>query len=137
MGDLLQRREGHSHHVTYGRHGALIVTLQPGAADPPRLDAIPARARFGGSSVDETPAWLLTARAALLENPAGQSISHLAARFGVHRVHFSRAFCDHFGVRPSVVRRQAMVSHALALALGKGSRWRPAPRRPDSPIKPI
>jgi AraC-like DNA-binding protein len=119
-GDVFQRGESHDHQVTFGRHGALILALSSGTPQTlpqtsPKLGA-PRRP----APALEAPMWLLDAREMLSNDPGGLSISGLARRFKVHRVHLSRAFVAHFGVRPSVIRQQAMVDHALALALHQG-----------------
>ena len=66
----------------------------------------------------EPPRWLREAAERLLDDPEPHSIGALARALGVHRVHLSRAFARHFGMPPSVFRRRAMASHALAAALG-------------------
>lgn len=66
------------------------------------------------------PSWLSAAADQLLANPQNLSIAALAARNGVHRVHFSRLFVRHYGMSPSVFRRRSMTAQALAAALEEG-----------------
>jgi AraC family transcriptional regulator len=66
----------------------------------------------------EPPAWLRAAAERLLADPESLSIGALACELGVHRVHLSRSFARHFGMAPSVFRRRAMASRALAAAFG-------------------
>ncbi len=63
------------------------------------------------------PAWMREAAEHLLSAPDRVSIAALAARLGVHRVHFARAFLRHYGMAPSVFRRRAMASRAVSAAL--------------------
>lgn len=60
------------------------------------------------------PPWLSTARAGLREAPASASVSQIAASAGVHRVHFSTEFTRFYGMPPSLYRRQALISRAVA-----------------------
>ena len=108
------------HQVTYGRIGALILTLQPLAAGVDATCAAPRRAAVRREGREAAPSWLAEARGRLLANPAATSLAQLAREFGIHRVHLSRAFRTHFGVTPVVLRREAMVGHALAMALAEG-----------------
>ena len=59
--------------------------------------------------------WLLRARDELVEE--APTIADLAAKAGVHRVHFSRAFTQTFGVAPSVYRHRVRALRAAAAAL--------------------
>lgn len=59
--------------------------------------------------------WLLSAREALVED--GATISAIACRAGVHRVHFSRAFTRAFGLPPSAYRRNMRALRAAAAAM--------------------
>ncbi|WP_158272167.1 helix-turn-helix domain-containing protein [Marinicauda salina] len=59
------------------------------------------------------PAWVERCREALEDDPEGWSIARLARAHGVHRVHLSRSFRDHYGVAPSVFRRRIMAGRAL------------------------
>jgi len=118
-GDMLHRHAGVRHRVTYGRHGALVLTLQALAADVDPSQAAPSGAQDRPAPLKAAPAWLVEARARLQETPASTSLARLAREVGVHPVHLSRSFVRHFGRRPSIVRRDAMVGHALALALAQ------------------
>jgi len=60
------------------------------------------------------PGWLMHARERMTDDPAGMCIGALARDAGVHRAHFARAFHHWFKVSPSVFRRHAMLSHAIA-----------------------
>lgn len=60
------------------------------------------------------PQWLIRAREQLADEPAGTRIDALARAVGVHRAHFSRAFQHWFGIPPSLFRRRAMLSVAIA-----------------------
>jgi AraC family transcriptional regulator len=60
------------------------------------------------------PAWLIRAHDELVSTPAGTRIDALARAVGVHRAHFARAFQHWFNAPPSLFRRRAMLSHAIA-----------------------
>ena len=75
------------------------------------------KSAYFAASSERAPGWLLAARDRLLDDPAGITVESLARQCGVHRVHFSRMFKRHFGIRPSVFRIRSMVSHALMLTL--------------------
>lgn len=60
------------------------------------------------------PAWLVRARERLTMDPAGARIEALARAAGVHRAHFARAFQHWFKAPPSLFRRRAMLSEAIA-----------------------
>jgi AraC family transcriptional regulator len=60
------------------------------------------------------PLWLVAARKQLMDDPAGVRIDALARAVGVHRAHFARAFQHWFKAPPSLFRRRAMLSHAIA-----------------------
>ena len=60
------------------------------------------------------PRWLLRAREQLTSDPAGTRIDTLARAAGVHRAHFARAFQHWFRSPPSVFRRRAMLTAAIA-----------------------
>lgn len=60
------------------------------------------------------PRWLTLAREQLSNDPAGTRIDALARDVGVHRAHFTRAFQHWFGTPPSLFRRAAMLSRAIA-----------------------
>lgn len=60
------------------------------------------------------PRWLMQARERLTDDPANARIGALARAAGVHRSHFARAFQRWFKVSPSLFRRHAMLSHAIA-----------------------
>jgi AraC-like DNA-binding protein len=60
------------------------------------------------------PRWLRAAHERLTEDPARARVDALAEEAGVHRVYFARLFDAKFGAPPSVVRRRAMLEHALA-----------------------
>ena len=60
------------------------------------------------------PSWLTRARERLMADPAGVRIDELARAAGVHRAHFARAFQHWFKTSPSLFRRRAMLSHAIA-----------------------
>jgi AraC family transcriptional regulator len=60
------------------------------------------------------PSWLTQARQRLMEDPASARIDALASAAGVHRAHFARAFQHWFRTSPSLFRRRAMLSHAIA-----------------------
>jgi AraC family transcriptional regulator len=59
------------------------------------------------------PRWLIGARDRLMEDPAAR-IDSLAGAASVHRAHFARAFQHWFKTPPSVFRRRAMLSRAIA-----------------------
>jgi AraC family transcriptional regulator len=69
---------------------------------------------------ERPPGWLMVAKRRLADDPGVVSVERLAAECGLHRVHFSRSFTAHLGVRPSVFRRRSMVARALALTLIDG-----------------
>ena len=69
----------------------------------------------------EPPRWLREAADRLLDDPEGHPVGTLARNLGVHRVHLSRAFARHYGMAPSVFRRRAMASRALAAAFGEAA----------------
>lgn len=152
------RREGFIHAVSFGRSGALVLTLpapDDGASDADGAWlqlARPTSVRhvltslFGGPASDvETasaelmalakpaapgaklaPAWLRAAREQIQEEPAETRIADLSAHAGVHRVHFARQFLAVYGAPPSVFRRRAMLTRALAAILGRGGPLGPA-----------
>lgn len=60
------------------------------------------------------PPWLISARKQLMDDPAGSRIDALARAAGVHRAHFARAFQHWFRSAPSLFRRRAMLSRAIA-----------------------
>jgi AraC family transcriptional regulator len=60
------------------------------------------------------PAWLIRARERLANDPTSPRIDALARAAGVHRAHFARAFQHWFKISPSVFRRRAMLSRAIA-----------------------
>ncbi len=60
------------------------------------------------------PSWLVRAREQLMNDPASARIDALARAAGVHRAHFARAFQHWFRTSPSLFRRRAMLSHAIA-----------------------
>jgi AraC family transcriptional regulator len=67
------------------------------------------------------PSWLVRAREQLMNEPASTRIECLARAAGVHRAHFARAFQHWFRTSPSVFRRRAMLSCAIAeIASGEG-----------------
>jgi AraC-like DNA-binding protein len=68
------------------------------------------RESFEGSP----PRWLMLAREHLIEAPANVRIDALARAAGVHRSHFARAFQHWFNTPPSLFRRRAMLSRAIA-----------------------
>ena len=85
-----------------------------------RLHALWAGAGAGAADRGrEPPRWLREAAERLLDEPEAHPVGVLAARLGVHRVHLSRAFARHYGMAPSVFRRRAMASRALAAAFGE------------------
>jgi AraC family transcriptional regulator len=67
------------------------------------------------------PLWLIRAREQLANDPVGTRIDALAEATGVHRAHFSRAFHHWFGISPSLFRRGAMLSLAIAAIAAGGS----------------
>ena len=67
------------------------------------------------------PAWLTQAREQLIEDPAGARIDELARIAGVHRAHFARSFQHWFRTSPSLFRRRAMLTRAIA-AITAGER---------------
>ena len=67
------------------------------------------------------PAWLTQARARLMDDPASARIDSLARAAGVHRAHFARAFQHWFRTSPSLFRRRAMLTRAIA-AIASGQR---------------
>jgi AraC family transcriptional regulator len=60
------------------------------------------------------PLWLVRARERLTNDPASARIDALACTAGVHRAHFARAFQRWFKTPPSLFRRRAMLSGAIA-----------------------
>jgi AraC family transcriptional regulator len=60
------------------------------------------------------PLWLVRAREQLTNDPANVRIAALARAAGVHRSHFARAFEHWFKAPPSLFRRRAMLSRAIA-----------------------
>ena len=58
--------------------------------------------------------WLRHARERIADDPASAEMGAMAHEAGVHRVYFARAFASRFGAPPSVLRRRAMLDHALA-----------------------
>ena len=60
------------------------------------------------------PTWLIRARERLANDPSSPRIDALARAAGVHRAHFARAFQQWFKISPSVFRRRAMLSRAIA-----------------------
>lgn len=60
------------------------------------------------------PRWLLQARDRLIEDAPSARIDALAHAAGVHRAHFARAFQHWFKTSPSLYRRRAMLSSAIA-----------------------
>jgi AraC family transcriptional regulator len=67
------------------------------------------------------PNWLTQARERLLEEPASARIDELACMAGVHRAHFARSFQHWFKTSPSLFRRRAMLTRAIA-AIAAGER---------------
>ena len=74
------------------------------------------------SRARQPPAWLKAAAGELLAAPDEMPIAALARKLGVHRVHLARSFQLHYGMPPSVFRRRAMASRAVAAALAGRSR---------------
>lgn len=60
------------------------------------------------------PGWLTRARDCLIEDPASWRIDALARAASVHRAHLARAFQHWFKTSPSLFRRRAMLSRAIA-----------------------
>ena len=60
------------------------------------------------------PMWLTQARERLIEDPANARIDLLARAAGVHRAHFARSFQHWFRTSPSLFRRRAMLTRAIA-----------------------
>jgi AraC-type DNA-binding domain-containing proteins len=60
------------------------------------------------------PKWLTQARERLMEDPTAARIDALARAAGVHRAHFARAFQHWFRTSPSLFRRRAMLTRAIA-----------------------
>jgi AraC-like DNA-binding protein len=67
------------------------------------------------------PAWLTQARERLIEDPANVRIDLMARAAGVHRAHFARSFQHWFRTSPSLFRRRAMLTRAIA-AIASGER---------------
>ena len=67
------------------------------------------------------PLWLTQARERLIEDPANARIDALARTAGVHRAHFARSFQYWFRTSPSLFRRRAILTRAIA-AIAAGER---------------
>lgn len=61
------------------------------------------------------PPWLRTARELLHDDPAANSLSALAARLDVHRVHLARTFRDHYGETVGAHLRRVRLLRAMQL----------------------
>jgi AraC family transcriptional regulator len=61
------------------------------------------------------PPWLRTARELLHDDPSASSLSSLAARLDVHRVHLARAFRDHYGETVGARLRRVRLLRAIRL----------------------
>ncbi|HVF39894.1 MAG TPA: helix-turn-helix transcriptional regulator, partial [Gemmatimonadaceae bacterium] len=61
------------------------------------------------------PSWLEHVREMLHDRAGSCSVSDLAQRVGVHRVHLARTFREHYGVSVSAYVRRRRVHHALQL----------------------
>jgi AraC family transcriptional regulator len=121
FGQGMRRAAGARHAVAFGRAGALLLNIEEDdcVASDGFADWIegPATQACFDNADGPAPSWLLSARERLLEAPGRTTIQDLAGQCGVHRVHFSRMFAYHFGLRPSVFRIRSMASRALMLTL--------------------
>jgi AraC family transcriptional regulator len=59
------------------------------------------------------PEWLRWARSELDRGDRLAGIASLAAEAGVHRVHFSRQFAQHYGIAASIYRQRQMAARAI------------------------
>jgi len=144
------RADGARHAVRYGPSGALVLTLDfadwvaDGAPPASGVDWVPASAFLPHAPApddwaeclldlwalrdppervhaDRAPHWLREAAEEMLAEPGPVAVAALAARCGVHRVHFSRLFTRHFGIAPSSFRRRSMAARAIAASLHPGT----------------
>lgn len=65
------------------------------------------------ASSGQPPAWLRWARSELDRCDQSADICSLAAKAGVHRVHFTRQFVRHYGLAPAAYRQRQMAARAL------------------------
>lgn len=144
-GMMALRADGARHSVRIGPAGALVLSFD--LAEPPTtprwgitlvatgdigaaaLGSFTALQRHDGMAMPALPAAL--AHRTKSESPADwlrQVANHLIARpqtriatlaraHAIHRVHLARLFKQHYGLPPSVFRRRAMTTHALAAVL--------------------
>ena len=108
---------------TFSRIGPLVrLCLGKGDAavrEDAAIDLIGLTGQAIGPARAAAPPWLVQARERLRDDPADARLGPLARQAGVHRVHLSRAFAEHYGLPPSVYRLRSMLARTLAAMDGK------------------
>jgi AraC family transcriptional regulator len=79
-----------------------LMALTPSAGTDPRPPAV---------------RWLERAREQLRDETDAPDLDRLAREAGVHRVHLSRSFAQHYGVPPSLYRSRCRLAHAFSALL--------------------